>query len=146
MNSKIIIVLFYVRTICLTSEIELLKQLKTTLLRCSLVSVLFLSRMRSVHRVGGAVPVQPGRDGVERCVFGGQLHASVFPALQTPSGEWPLAVGSSGDQSSAENDMETLFIYIFTRLFGGLVFEAERGRNQHILQGLGFMVMRCRFY
>lgn len=44
--------------------------------------------MWTLHLLGDPVPMQPGRDGLERGVSAGQLPALLLPAVQTPTGEF----------------------------------------------------------
>lgn len=57
----------------------------------SLKSTLFCvpnpDRMWALHCLGNTVQVQPGCDGLERGVSGGQLHALVLPLVQAKAGE-----------------------------------------------------------
>lgn len=50
--------------------------------------------MWSPHRVGNSVQVQPGRDGLECGISGGQLHALVLPRVQAQAGESCVSMSS----------------------------------------------------
>lgn len=54
----------------------------------TLFSVFIPGRMWSLHCMGDSVQVQPGCDGLEHSLPGGQLHALVLPPVQAKAGEF----------------------------------------------------------